>query len=189
MKSTTKANPEEVFDARLRDGDLASRLKLLLITETPDRGRFSQLETQTGIAAATWRTWWTRGAVPSGALVEAVAKCWPHYAYWLITGRTDIRCGHEMPSTEGTAAQGYISNWPEGGIYKEHRIQTGYSRKYLKLTLELDESSDPLSADFRVQKAPLDLIVKQRQEEIDQNFNVPLRLESEKQKSNGTEED
>ena len=39
---------------------------------------YSSLEANTDIPAATWRTWWNRGGVPGGQLVEAAAKTWPH---------------------------------------------------------------------------------------------------------------
>ena len=188
MKSTSKIAASDANDARLRDGDLASRLKLLLINKTPDRGRFSALETLTLIPAATWRTWWTRGAVPSGALVEAAAKCWPQHAYWLVTGKTDIRCGHDMPSTEGTAAQGYVSNWPESSCLLKPNIQTGFSHEYLKLTMELNENGDTQSASFQLKKDSLDSLAKRRKEEISKNFDIPLLLESRGHVNNGDQE-
>lgn len=188
MKSTSNSAASDANDIRLRDGDLASRLKLLLLNKTPDRGRFSALETLTLIPAATWRTWWTRGAVPNGSLVEAAAKCWPQHAYWLVTGKTDIRCGHGMPSTEGTAAQGYVSNWPEADCLIKPNIQSGYSQEYLKLTVELDENGDTQSASFQLKKDSLDSLAKRRKAEICKNFDVPLLLESKANASNGTQE-
>lgn len=77
---------------------LAARMKLVLQTETSEKRRFPQLESLTGIPQATWRSWWNHGVIPSGALVEAVAKTWPHYAFWLATGIPDFDCGHVMPA-------------------------------------------------------------------------------------------
>jgi len=32
--------------------------------------------------------------------IENVAKLWPEYAYWLVTGRTDPGAGHISPAIE-----------------------------------------------------------------------------------------
>ena len=179
MKSTTNTTPNEHFSQGLRENSVSTRLKLILITETKERGRFSQLEGVTGIPAATWRTWWTRGSVPSGALVEAVAKHWPHFAYWLVTGHTDVRCGHDMPSLSGTAAYGYISNWPEESTAREDTIEHDYSRAYLKTAIELDETNKKSNAAFTVKASSLRLIAQKRLQEIGANFDVKLAYEDE----------
>lgn len=77
---------------------IAARMKQVLLAETCEKRRFPLLEALTGIPQATWRSWWNHGVVPSGALVEAVAKQWPHYAFWLATRLPDFDCGHVMPA-------------------------------------------------------------------------------------------
>lgn len=177
MKSTTSTTSSENFDQVLRENSVSTRLKLILIAETKERGRFSQLEGITGIPAATWRTWWTRGSVPSGALVEAVAKHWPHFAYWLVTGQTDVRCGHDMPNLQGTGAQGYISNWPEETTMREKAIRSDYSREYLKTAMELDEANKVSQVAYTLKSASLRLISEKRHQEISKNFDVKLSYE------------
>ena len=76
------------------ESNISDRLKLIVKAETPEKGRFPFLETHSGINAATWRTWWTRGAAPNGYLVEAAGLLWPQYAFWLATGLTDVCNGH-----------------------------------------------------------------------------------------------
>ena len=177
MKSTPATTPNEKLDQGLRENNVSTRLKLILLGQTKERGRFSQLEGITGIPAATWRTWWTRGSAPSGALLEAAAKHWPYFAYWLVTGHTDVRCGHDMPELQGTAAQGYISNWPEEASVRDTAIKSDYSREYLKTTLELDESNEVSQITHTLKSASLRLIAKKRQEEILKNFEVQLSYE------------
>ncbi len=76
------------------ENNISDRLKLIVKAETPEKGRFPFLESHSGINAATWRTWWTRGAAPNGYLVEAAGLLWPQYAFWLATGLTDVCNGH-----------------------------------------------------------------------------------------------
>lgn len=160
----------------LRENTLSTRLKLLLLAETKERGRYSELEAGTGIPAATWRTWWTRGGAPGGLLVEAVAKRWPQFAYWLVTGRTDVRCGHDMPAL-ASEAQGYISNWPEEASQRNKRIKNGYSREYLKLSVQVSgaESNGDVSEVMRTEA--LIVASSRRRDEISKNFDVPLAIE------------
>ncbi|MFG6448963.1 hypothetical protein ACG0Z6_12045 [Roseateles sp. BYS180W] len=167
--------PDEV--QQLRQKTLSARLKLLLIAETKERGRYSVLEGKTGIPAGTWRTWWNRGGAPGGHLVEAVAKNWPQFAYWLITGHTDVRCGHDMPSL-ADAAKGYISNWPEEGTLRNRGINSGYSQQYLKLSSQLDGTETPRSnVEHKMRIETLRVVSSRRLAEISENYKTPLSFE------------
>lgn len=159
---------------QLRQDTLATRLKLLLLAETKERGRYSSLETDTGIPAATWRTWWNRGGAPGGLLVEAAAKRWPHFAFWLVTGNTDVRCGHDMPAL-APAAKGYISNWPEEITLRNAGIESGYSQQYLKLLSQYKEEATDVEAHIR--KETLRMVSSRRLAEITGNFGVHLAFE------------
>ncbi len=170
--------PEEVSDPQeLRINSLAVRLKLLLLAETKERGRYSSLEANTDIPAATWRTWWNRGGVPGGQLVEAAAKTWPQFAFWLVTGHTDARCGHDMPSL-AIDAQGYITNWPEEGVSRSRGLKNGYSQQYLKLSTQLDGTESPAhSIDDRMRIETLRIVSSRRLAEIAENFKTPMAFE------------
>jgi len=78
---SSKVTPEEpsLLEMRteLTENSIASRLKLVVLAQTPDKRRFPMLELLTGVSENTWRTWWKRGGTPSGALVEGVARAWP----------------------------------------------------------------------------------------------------------------
>ncbi|MBV8380031.1 MAG: hypothetical protein JO369_04605 [Paucibacter sp.] len=167
---------------QLRQQSLSTRLKLLLLAETKDKGRYSWLEGQTGIPAATWRTWWTRGGVPGGQLVEAAALKWPQFAFWLVTGHTDVRCGHDMPSL-APEAQGYIDNGPEEGSLRIRRIKNGYSQQYLKLSTQTVEMEAPQlrktrnDVDVQMWRETLRIVSSRRLAEITENFKTPLLFE------------
>lgn len=76
---------------------IGDRLRLLISSLTPEKRRFPLLRELTGVTESTWRTWWSRGGVPSGALVEGVARAWPEYAFWVSTGVEDQQFGHFAP--------------------------------------------------------------------------------------------
>jgi hypothetical protein len=106
---------------------IASRLKLVVLAETLEKRRFPSLEERTGISENTWRTWWNRGGTPGGGLVEGAGRAWPEYAFWLITGLTDVEYGHRMPTLH-LSVIGYLSNWPEGSLNKDRMYATEYFR-------------------------------------------------------------
>lgn len=160
----------------LRENTLSTRLKLLLLAETKERGRYAELEVASGIPAATWRTWWTRGGAPGGLLIEAVAKRWPQFAYWLVTGRTDVRCGHDMPAL-APEARGYISNWPEEASQRSKLIKTGYSREYLKLSVQVSDAGSNGDVTEVMRTEALIVAANRRRDEISKNFDVPLAIE------------
>lgn len=74
-----------------------SRMRLLILAKTPDKKRFEALGHLTGLSDATWRTWWRRDTAPSGVLIESIAKCWPEYAFWLVTGLDGTQVDHLKP--------------------------------------------------------------------------------------------
>lgn len=79
---------------------ISQRLKLVIELMVPVKRRFPTLEAHTGISENTWRTWWTRGGIPSATLIEAVGQAWPEFALWLCIGFTDSDHGHIAPNGE-----------------------------------------------------------------------------------------
>lgn len=74
------------------------RLLHILWFEVPEKGRYGWLETHTGIARTTWQNFFTRSnATPSGDMIQAVARLYPRYAFWLASGLTDQEFGHTYP--------------------------------------------------------------------------------------------
>ena len=74
--------------------------------------------------------------VPSGALVEAVAKNWPHYAFWLATGMPDFDCGHTMPAG---AKEQVIDGISKRGNAKEIE---NFSKELFKVHAEIRTNFD-----------------------------------------------
>ena len=106
---------------------MPARLKAVVTAETDESGRFGWLQKKTGISRNTWQTWWEKeDASPSGKMVEAIARLWPKYAYWLATGSTDREYGHTFPKSMAKSV-----TWPEydgtisasGAEYLDHCIE------------------------------------------------------------------
>ena len=73
------------------------RVRLIISNEIPKRSRFKFLSEISGIPATTWRTWDVRNSMPSAQMIEAIAKQFPSYAFWLVTGIDDRFYGHGLP--------------------------------------------------------------------------------------------
>ena len=164
---------------KIRTNSISTRLRLLLASKTEVKGRFLELELMTGINATTWRTWWTRGDVPNGNLIEGAAKLWPEYAYWLACGTTDIRCGHDMPELD-PIAKGYISNWPEQATVRDELVNNSFSKEYLKACTKASNQNnkDQNNAQEFLKYKTLRVLSIEREKEIEANFAVPLAFET-----------
>lgn len=92
--------------------NLAERLKALIEKKTSATRRYKELEEMTGIPGGTWKTFYARGIRPSADLIEGIAKRFPQYSEWLLTGEiTGNRQRNPDPPTlpEGPPnARGYI---------------------------------------------------------------------------------
>ncbi|NDI84621.1 hypothetical protein [Undibacterium crateris] len=145
---------------------IGSRLKLLILAETPEKRRFPILEHATGIPENTWRTWWSKkGSAPSGALVSAAARNWPQFAFWLASGLTDIEFGHCIPKLH-VAVQGYVSNYPEDNFIADRTL----AGEYFRVCREIQDArkSDNKDANERIDilNNTRQFIMKKRRHEI-----------------------
>lgn len=94
------------------------RLKTIVMQETDESGRFGWLQKKTGISRNTWQTWWDKAeAPPNGKMLEATARLWPKYAFWLISGIGDVEYGHTFPKSQQKSV-----TWPE---YEGREIRAG----------------------------------------------------------------
>jgi hypothetical protein len=73
------------------------RLKFLISQKTPERGRFTMLAELGGAPMESWKAFWHGRQRPTTDMLQAVARNWPEYAYWLATGGTDQQYGHRAP--------------------------------------------------------------------------------------------
>ncbi|MBR7791684.1 hypothetical protein KDM87_03685 [Undibacterium sp. FT147W] len=95
--------------------NIRSRMISIVTKHFPEKGRFAWLEEQTGISRTTWNTFWRReSATPSGEMVQAIARLYPRYAFWLASGMTDQEYGHRYPQGSPLA-----KNYPETRYVEE----------------------------------------------------------------------
>lgn len=77
---------------------ISARLRAIIEYAVPVKGRIGWLEEHTGIPRGTWQTFLRRtDATPGGDMVQAVARLFPRYAFWLASGLTDQDFGHTNP--------------------------------------------------------------------------------------------
>lgn len=73
---------------------MLDRFRAVILTNTSDGRRWSELAAGSGIPATSWQKAYTGKQRPTVEMIEYVARSWPSYAYWLATGVTDARHGH-----------------------------------------------------------------------------------------------
>lgn len=91
---------------------------MLIEDKTPEKRRFAILAQLTGIHEGALRTWWNRGSLPTGTMLEGIAKAWPEHAFWLATGIADEDGGHNPAGTAGGRVAGLVA--AKNNDFKEH---------------------------------------------------------------------
>ena len=79
--------------------DIIYRVKEVMRSVTSDRRRLKELEEETGIPSGNWKNVWNGNQRPTAHMIEALARRWPQYAFWLVSGITDEAFGHTAPDT------------------------------------------------------------------------------------------
>jgi hypothetical protein len=74
--------------------NITERLNAIIKEEGANR---PFLEKQTGINAKRWSNVQSGQAKAYAEEIEAIAKIWPEYAYWLLTGNEIIQIGQLSP--------------------------------------------------------------------------------------------
>lgn len=172
MSSKVAQQEPDLLELRkeLTAGTINSRMKLLVLSQTAEKRRFPTLEDRTKVAENTWRTWWTKGAMPSGALVAGAGRAWPEYAFWLVTGLTDVEYGHCMPPLH-IAAEGYVNNYPEANITS----RSVYAAEYFNTCRELqDANNDGESKRYQILENTRRFLKEKRSEEICKYINKSI---------------
>lgn len=85
--------------------DLIQRLLDVVRHTTNDRRRLKELEEETGIPDRNWKQVWSGRQRPTAHMIEALARRWPQYAFWMVTGITDEANGHTAPPDSWTCSQ------------------------------------------------------------------------------------
>lgn len=95
--------------------------ELIELNTSPNR-KYKFLEEQSGIKALNWRNAFNGGQRPTAEMLQVVARLWPEYAFWLITGITDIANGHSSP---------------HGAVYENHHLPRPNAVEYFKYRAKL----------------------------------------------------
>ncbi|MCX4159301.1 MULTISPECIES: hypothetical protein [Paraburkholderia] len=104
----------------------------LLLRPDPGRGYMERLAAYTRISVQRWRKVFHRRQRATPDMIEALARLFPHYAFWLVTGITDAANGHVAPDNAQT--------FPER-LYAQSDGASQYFRKSLILFRRLFEES------------------------------------------------
>ncbi|CAM2194586.1 protein of unknown function [Paraburkholderia kururiensis] len=77
------------------------RLRAVIEHEFATSRRFKTLQDATGIDANRWKAVWHGRQRVMPDMIEAIAKRYPQYAFWLAAGISDPAYGHVAPGKEG----------------------------------------------------------------------------------------
>jgi hypothetical protein len=113
-------------------GPLRRAFGTLLPRPVPGRGYLERLTEYTRISVQRWRKVFHRRQRPTPDMIEALARLFPHYAFWLVTGITDATNGHVAPDNAQT--------FPER-LYAQSDGASQYFHKSLVLFRRLFEES------------------------------------------------
>ncbi|VVD71760.1 hypothetical protein PEP31012_00642 [Pandoraea eparura] len=112
--------------------NLRERFADIIRMNTSETRRWKELESLTGIPAANWLAAVRNKQRPTAEMIEALARTWPQYAYWMVTGTSDARYGHLCADT-WAAQQG-----KGRAFYPETEANAGASTAaYLALSIKL----------------------------------------------------
>lgn len=78
---------------------LTERARKVIFEQIHATRRFKVLEEMTEISSEGWKSFMYGKQRPTAAMIEAVCKKWPQYAFWVATGVTDPDYGHVAPKT------------------------------------------------------------------------------------------
>lgn len=84
-------------------------------------GFWKRLAESTGLPSARWRNFFSGNQNATPGMIEAAAKLWPEYAFWLATGVTDAINGHVAPANVLTFPERPYNQsvWPNFYFRKE----------------------------------------------------------------------
>lgn len=93
---------EQLIALDPKEGSTIEKLTAGFVKPSPRRyaghGFWEKIADETGVPSQRWRSVFTRRQKPTPAMIESVAKLWPQYAFWIVTGITDSVNGHIAPA-------------------------------------------------------------------------------------------
>lgn len=117
---------------------LGNRLRYIIESRIPAKGRYNWLEEHTGIPRGTWQTLFRRpSSTPGGEVIQAVARLYPRYAFWLASGLTDQAYGHRMPRHPGSKC------FPEHDFHEDQKRFDDYFSHCMAMQMKVYDASTP----------------------------------------------
>lgn len=86
-------------------------------------GFWERLAERTGVLSRRWRKVYAREQKVTSDMLQAVARLFPSYAFWLATGITDAVNGHLAPSTAQTFPERLRVDSPASSAYFRASIE------------------------------------------------------------------
>lgn len=111
-------------------------------------GVWERLGEQTGIPAQRWRNVMSGRQKATIAMVEALAKRWPQYAFWLTTGITDVANGHRAPVNAVTYPERVQTDDDWSASYFRSAISL-FAKLYREAGVDIDNEEERLEASTR----------------------------------------
>lgn len=109
---------------------LSERLHAAVQATTEEAGRFKKLSQESGVAEASWKSWWYGRQRPTAEMIEAVCQQAPHFALWITTGVDAPEFGQK--SALSPCQDTVIGNEFDALVSTEHylklRVQASRSR-------------------------------------------------------------
>ena len=76
---------------------ISDRMKKIIGAWIPQRGRFKTLEKMSGIPSDHWKNFWHGKQRAQEFMIQAIARAWPEYSLWLVTGIYENENGQICP--------------------------------------------------------------------------------------------
>lgn len=86
-------------------------------------GFWERLAERTGVMSRRWRKVYAREQRATSDMLQALARLFPSYAFWLMTGITDAVNGHVAPATAQTFPERLHVDSPESAAYFRASIE------------------------------------------------------------------
>ncbi|WP_321859191.1 hypothetical protein [Paraburkholderia tropica] len=86
-------------------------------------GFWERLAERTGVLSRRWRKVYAREQKVTSDMLQAMARLFPSYAFWLVTGITDAINGHVAPATAQTFPERLHVDSPESSAYFRASIE------------------------------------------------------------------
>ncbi|WP_156924041.1 hypothetical protein [Stutzerimonas chloritidismutans] len=152
--------------------DFYERFQSILRAHTSDARRWSEMEALTGIPATSWNKAFHGKQRPTLEMLLAVARLWPDYAFWLMTGVTDAKHGHV--SCRKAAAKSF---YPERS-FRRRKAARGYFLHLIEMFNRTYGDGDGFESDAEELEARAELaLLELARDNEEQLLNNPTRLE------------